>query len=690
MTADGTAPDGHALQRGKACRGRLLPWLMMLAAVAAGPGLYVTGLWAASMMDRQPLGTVAWFDPTAASHLTFMRLAAAVATAVGALLTVFGMPWLLGTCVFRRIGIGRIANPSHEKKRATAGAWSLILNTLRLMLVCLVLRHTVGIHRSSFLWAWLAWTVAMLAAAGGANRAAAEIGSLWRRWNAAVLIGMLAMALGTVLFAREQCLQCFNGDGTEAFQLAQSLRFHFLPYWEIDATAEFGTVIVYPALVCSYWNLAMQLLLGNVEIATRISYWAWWLGVFAAALQMIQPRSRRIDWPTAIPLALVGLLTCLWYTFYTGYYPYMADLACLGVPDVLFTLLVLLAMNCLRCRDMAGWVLLATLASLVVYAGPIMLGLTVLAALAWRPVSRPAMLRAAGVGVGLHLAIALLYCLRGWSEGHLEGWRLTLQEESVLLNYFWPVRPSASFAWFAVYFVLGSGGISAVGLLLPFRRPAANGDDGQEIAWERTVATVALAYLLIILGSRYKNLHYLGPLLPIPVMLWLRAVFRTDRRVLRRWAVVATTASILVCLIECWPPSRPTFTLNRDLGAKTTFLTDSYKEACRLSKLIHPLYYRGSIGWEAGPHAWVQYSELSAKPAAWRPFVVTDGPPPAPDYELHFRSPDGINLYCNDRRRALLLQTRPPAGADRFPWILRATAIAPLPQKDFHGGAGGP
>jgi hypothetical protein len=704
--------------------------------------LYGAGLWAVAALDGQLLGQAACFSPWTLAPWTTARLAAAVAMAGGGVLTVLVIPWLLALCAWQRFG-GR---------GDTAGAWSLAVNCVALVLACLLLRQSVGIARGSFLAVWLAWSAALLCMAGGPASAWMALGPLARRWRSGLAIGVLAVLVGMALFGRQQFGQCFEGDGTEVFELARSLRHHFLPYWEIDAVERFGNVVVYPAMIDSYWTLAVQLVLGESEASTRLVYWMWWLGIFLAALRMSQTVSGTlrvptadgtrnvpdtlclIQWRPAVPLALSMLLISLWYTFYTGYYPYMTDLASPGVPDAMLTLLVLLALDCFRLGDLRAWAVMLAICSLTSYAAPVMLLLTTVAALVWRPLPRKRLLGAA-LGAGLLLgAIALGYAAWGCHNGWLwfgaappgaaapdveaatwldklpigGAWWQTLVHES-FEGYYLPVRDSAS-AWaFAGYFVLGSGGLLTLGLLRPFlskdRQERTSEEDspifvgrkaGQsagEIAWRRTVATVALGYLAIILHARCKNLHYLGPLLMFAPILWLRATggcslrqpsdAGTTRPLLRRLAtafppgIVLATVSVLACIGLCWPRAWPQFTLNQQLGALTTFQTDSYEDAVRMAKIVYPAQQQGLISWELGPHNWVLYSERAAHPVRGRPLLVSAQSPPGPEYHLLLQWNE-VKLYCRDAWcRQWLRERHPPSGADRVPWALRSTAIAP-------------
>ena len=640
----------------------------VLLLVLAGPVLYGAGLWAASIADGRPLGEVACFDPAAVDQLSPFRTAATAVMAVGAALLLFAAPWLLGTLALQGI----------QSKRATAGAWSLAANSAALILVCLILRNTVGMGRVGFLAAWLAWTGALcFPAACRAVSRPGEIGSLWRRWAVGMSIGAAAVAVGIVLFHREHFIQCFNGDGTEFSELARSLRHHFLPYWEIETAGRFGTFIANPSVINSYWTLGLQLLLGEGELAARMSCWVWWLGIFAVSLRMVQGKTARGAWRPAIPLALAMLLTSVWYTFYVGYYPYMADLANPAVPDALFTLLLLLALDCLRRGDCAGWVVSMILASLVFYAGGVMFLLMGGAAWVWQPVRRRQIVRAAAIGILLLAGIACGYLVVGWQEGSLPGWWNTLDRE--WFRKYSTLGPQGNlYLLFVAYLLLGCGAVPVIGLFRTFGRHTARRD----VAWDRTAATVTLAYLLIIMGSGHKNLHYLGPLLPIPLILWLKCPRDETQLARTRWAApLAATLGLALCIALCWPVSRPTFTLNRQLGAVTTFVAGSREDAWRWGRIARELYEQGKFGWYVGEHTWVHYSQLAKDPAAPRPLLVTDGLPSAAEYGLVFESAEGVKLYCRDPHQIpWLARQRPSAGPDRFPWVFQPIATRTRPR----------
>jgi hypothetical protein len=587
------------------------------------------------------------------------QCAASVAMAVGAILFLFGAPSVLAILVFR----------ARDARRSMAHLWSLAANSFALIVVCLILRQTVGLGRESFLLGWLSWSIGLATLACRAGQPWIELRDLWKRYQFSLCLGLVTVIFGTFLFRTEQFIQCFNGDGVESFELSRSLGAHVLPTWEIEPIDRFGAVIVNPALVNSYWTHGLQLLLGENELATRLSYWVYSLGILLVCLRLAR-RFGRLTWAAATVLALSVLLSTLWYTFYVGYYPYMTDLANPGVPDALFTLFLLLSFDALLQRDETAWIAATILGSLVLYAGPVMFVLTVAAALIWRPMERKNVVRGATIGTACLAGIAGLYLLWGWKEGLLAGWWAILHEEYVL-DYIAPLPRIRGGFVFAGYLILGCGGLPAFALVGALMRSR----------WERTVATVVVAYLAIILGSAAKNLHYLGPLLPLVVLLWLISQARAGHQY-RQYRTWLTVASIGICLVLCWPRSRPTFTLNRELGANTTYQTNSYEDACRWADVVL-LYDLGVTSWPAGPHVWLAYSKLEAEPSERRPVLVTMAAGP-PGYVLRAESElTGLKLYLDANRSDWLrwaATRRPESGPDRFPWVFQPIAIRTRPK----------
>ena len=642
-----------------------------------------------------------------------VRSGSTALTAIAAIGFLFVVPGLLGTLAFRRL----------PRTRATAHVWSLAANTAALMLLGLLLRRSVGIRRETLAAAWLAWTACLFLAAWRRGESLKTLAEGGRRYGAAMAVGLVAILAGIAILFPEQFTQCFNEDGTETYELARSLRDHFLPYWELETWdpipgGRMGTVVVNPSLVNSYWTCALATLLGDGEAATRLPYWIWWAGIFLVSFRQI--RQTGGAWWCSVPLALLMFLVAVLFTFYVGYNPYMADIANPGVPDALFTLCLLLSFDCLREKDRWGWAIAMLLASLVLYAGPVLLVLTLATAWWWKPIDRRETLRFGRLALGLLAAAAAFYAAWGWWDGSLRYWLDTLDIEYVQ-HYLADVPRWTSGPLFFGYFVLGSGGVAVLGLLqrthhaprdgvhhgdnpdtllsgcrrhervpnvpLVAARPGQTSCPGHpatvlvstsralvgRLAWRRTVATVVVLYLLVVLGSGFKNLHWLAPLWPIPLVLFLSAGAHR-----RGWRTVAAICSLLVCLWICWPKARSTFTLNRALGERTTIATQSDLTAATWARVRYVMHDEKIQSWDCDQWTWVVYAGRDLRQP--RPLLLTDGGPPSPDYRLLASQPvEGTvvvaRLYCRDPASAdWLAAQRPPEPLERYPWVFQPLA----------------
>ncbi len=652
--------------------------------------------------------------------LVFLAAAAAVA-----LLLV--VPTLLAVMTFYR----------RPATRAAAPVWGMALNSAALVIVCLLLRQTVGIGRTSLLAAWLTWTLALLVAAWRPGESLARLAEWARGYGSAAAIGLAASLVGVLLMFPEQFQQCFNEDGTETYELAQSLHDHFLPYRELETWdpipgGRMGTVVVNPSLINSYWTLGLLMLIDQRETATRLSFWIWSLGGFLVAVRLARPQGRRF-W-AALPLAALMLLAAVHFTFYVGYDRYMSDIGNPGVTDALCTMFLLMSYDSLARGTRWAWAASILMAALVLYAGPVMFVLNVGAMVLWQPIPRRQTLRWATTAGGLLLTTAVLYTAWGWHDDSLRYWIDTLDQEYVnhyLAQQFANGQLVHVSRWisaplFLGYFVLGAGGITAVGIVAALRRDA----------WQRTVATVTLLYLAIVLGSGFKNLHWLAPLWPVPLILFLRArngnesmdlvgcakhghaagTVRCANQVntsgeypdgsapcethhgaadsLRALYVshirrsLVATASILICIGVSWPRQRACFTLNRELGRQTTILTDRYLSAATWARLRRVLRDGRQMGWNCDAWTWVIYSEVTSRPLELRPLVLTDDTVPSSGYSLLASRPvEGTaivaRLFCRSKQVEQWLKTASSSEpVDRYPWVYQPLATGDYSPHD--------
>jgi len=636
--------------------------------VVAPVGVYSLAAMVAAAADGRVPAEVPCFDPAAVAEMPVARGIVSAVMALAAVTFLFVVPGLLGTLAFMR----------RPRIRGTAHVWSLAANSALLILLCLVLRHTVGISRASLTAAWLGWTALLFGLAWQPGQSPGVLRRLRRRYGVGLLIGVAAVTAAVVVLFPEQFVQCFNEDGTETYELARSLREHFLPHWELETWTwergnRLGTVVVNPSLINSYWTCGLQTLLGDGEhgggeLAVRLPYWVWWLAIFAVSLRLVRRSTAGGAWLAAVALGLLVFFTSVLFSFYVGYNPYMADLANPGVPDALFTLCVLLALDCLRQKDGWGFVVSMVLGSLVLYAGVVMLGAILASAWIWQPIQQKETLRWGLRTVELLLAIAGLYLAWGWWEGVLPAWADTADVE-YLADYLSPFSRWTSGALFFGYFLLLGGGASALGLVWAFRRGP----------WQRTVATATLLYLLVVLLSGFKNVHYLGPLLPIPLILFLSSK-QSERT---KQVHLAAVCSLVLCIIVCWPAQRRTFTLNRLLGARTTMATDDYLTAVQWARLRLVLIEQQQVSWYYDAHTWAAYSELDPAPQRQPPLVLTDGGPPAPGYHLIASRPvEGTErvakLYARDAwSEQWLAEQTALRPLERYPIIFRPLADGP-------------
>ncbi len=415
----------------------------------------------------------------------------------------------------------------------------------------------------------------------------------------------------------------------------------------------------------------MQLLLGEGEFATRLPFWIYWLGVFWTLCRMRQ-RVGPLTWGSLVAFGLGILLIAQWYTFYVGYDPYMSDLANPGVPDALFTLLLTLSFDALLEEDLAGWGIAILLGSLVLYAGPVMLGLTTLSALVFRPVERSRMLlrRGGGFGVGLgHCRVVSAVGLVDRDARRLDA-DVSKRVLDELCRSNSP-RPADS----------ALCGILPVGC----RRRGRAGSDRCSKA-HRVGADC---------GDGFGGLS--------PHRAWLRGqeLALSGSVVPWRLGVVGDSVGkpperLAGRVGGGWPVSephrllaqrRPIFTLTRDLGVHTTYQTDSYQEACRWADLA-VLYDLGITSWDVPPHTWVRYSNLEAQPKQRRAILLTtaDFPPPGYVVRAH-ESQSGLKI-CLDLHSPEVFEWAanqyPLIGPDRFPAVL--SEIAPVPRPRLPRG----
>ena len=556
---------------------------------------------------------------------------------------------LLFVCIFPYLICERVIRLRFPERFAPI--WAISLNSAALIFIWNLLRVAGWLERPAFIVAWSVWQVCCC---GLGMRANAKCQPFTRIGTVHVACVALTAIFAFWLLRGEIFEQCFSGDGAESYYLATSLFDHVLPHWELEKSGKFGPVVVNPSLLNSYWTAALMLLIDSPETATR----GMFLLCCPATFTFLVLALKVSDFgPTAVCCAHL-ILMISWYSFYVGYRPFlMADVANPGVVDWFFALLLLLSFIALLDGDLAGWGSGIILASLVLYAGPVFLVISTVSAFLAKVVDRRQLIRA-GLRTTFVLAcIAAAYAVVALECGLLRDWLRTIDGE-YLADFSNPLRYATSGWAFCSLFLLGAGGLPALGLLTGWS------DGGTRI--ERFVSLNCVSYLLIVLCSDYKNVHYIGPIIVLPLWCWLLQISRLTAR--QSAFHLLTAMSIIAVIILSWPLERSVHNAERTMGLTTQFLTDDEFEAGLWARSVQKqLNGEEYFGCEIRRHTLVIYSVVSATRNASKNVVFTTANPPKDFYVLSTDSDTSARLCV---RRGSLDQIKNDLTAQerkRFP-----------------------
>jgi|GEM_PF-5701929 len=601
------------------------------------------------------------------------------------------IPWYLGAVALRKLSL-RVGVRS---LRYVAGYWSFALSTAVLFVVFTIDRIIFG--RVEPIGLIAAWGIFLVALGYYSGRAAFSFRRLVRllRRKAPILIPITAATLiGLLWFAPQQYEQCFNGDGVEGFTLADSVRDYVVPHWEIEPTVEYGIVVVNPSLLNSYWTATFQTVLGDAEWPTRLGMWIWWPAalIVLADLALVERRrsnhTRRSSWLVGTAMGLLLLLLMQWYSYYCGYYPWLTDPANPGVTDGQFTFWICLALAGLRRGSLTCFAVMMVAASLVLYAGPVMLVLLLVGAMIWPPMARMRLIYAFAAAGGTILLIAAGYLVTGWVNGWMPGWITTIDAEYI--TDIVPTRSAVdslkSTLNYVIFFLAGTGGIGLIALIRPYLWRASNGTSGQLVdrrAWRRTVAFMLFAYLALVLTAGEKNLHYLPPLLPITVLLWIIPTGQGERFGGRDRSIIVACIGLFAVVLIGSPQDRTPFTLNRSLGNRTHFAVEDYAEACVVASTVERLCLEFDLPWEIGKHTLLHYSRHGGLPASQcviglfpsqEDFIdakTSEADGSVEPWQILYVEPSGVIVaFHADQWKEWLVKTPPPQEKPKFPFAI--------------------
>jgi hypothetical protein len=399
-------------------------------------------------------------------------------------------------------------------------------------------------------------------------------------------LALAAMLALTALLWPKLAREGLNGDGTEAYELARSLEAHPLPYWDLERAGGpggFGTPMVNPFLVNSYVASAQQRLLGRGELAVRLPLVpALVIGTLAAA-----GLARRAGFDGALYAVGAGLAWLLWNCFWVGYEPAFTDLAEPAATDMATTALFLAgaleAARGLPALAAAGLVL----ASGILYSGPILGALFLLALARFDPARARATLAFACPAFGVLATGLLAY---GAASGQLPDWwaRLLAEYGEDLLDAARRV-PARDVL---VPLLAASGALPVLAAARWARLSPAS----------KALLLTAGGYLALVLAHSYKNLHFLAPLPFLLAAPSLDAAARPAR--------LAAVGLIAAGLALAWPDTREIHRENQELGRLTCVDGLGYEEACLGADVVYDAFSRPgleAIRFYVGKHTFVRY-----------------------------------------------------------------------------------
>jgi hypothetical protein len=412
----------------------------------------------------------------------------------------------------------------------------------------------------------------------------------------------------------------FTGDGLEAFGFADSLTESLVPTWDLEN----GTWGFYPHFAShAYFNLPSILLLGRCEAGVRWPSFLYAGLVAVFALALIDPTRR---WKGCVLPAVLGVaLYALIGMFNSTYDPYFADLAELHGTDTLFLLLLLMSMRFLFLRHRALFLLAAFSAATCQPSGPVavvmlLVGSMVVLKPEWRRWALPTLLYFVLLLAAYRGLVAIhgvgdpsgetQFSIRRFVLAHVPRSFSTLDSHAVL-RHLW-------------YLIVWGGVLPVAAWVLMWRRERGS----------RLLALWSSLYLVLVLISPQKHLHYLSPVVLLPLIVTLRSW--CCRSVVERAFPAAVALVILMVTILSVPRSFSANTAYRDFGARTCMVFGDERRAVEEADMIYGVFgvprSRTPDRWGIGKHAWVYYSDLYAGPEdiEWGryDFCLTEGARP--------------------------------------------------------------
>jgi hypothetical protein len=364
---------------------------------------------------------------------------------------------------------------------------------------------------------------------------------------------LVVPAILLVTLAPKFYWESFSGDGAHTFESARLLLFQPLPFWSLAS----GEIAGWPGLTTmlflfpTAWFIR---LFGDLELAVRVPYLMFLVGVYAGILAVVS--HRRPD-PLRVPERLLLWLALVVYTvamvFNASYSPYLADVA---LPTAQVTLAIALFLGFVPAfiqRSLPWLILFGLSTHLCLPSGLLLMGLWLgAAALLMRPRPWRWILRVAGVMIASvvlsMLAPILLTSLGQPSPGQEHG-PMGLLKHFVFLQ-FSDVR--------RFVFVSFASGLMPSLALFAWRRQ-------DPIA--RALAVVSVTYFFFFYFQANIALHYFSAVMILPLTVFWRIFPSANDSKKRSRMILATTLAGALSLAISLPTRSDVYMDSRRIGA---------------------------------------------------------------------------------------------------------------------------
>jgi hypothetical protein len=359
---------------------------------------------------------------------------------------------------------------------------------------------------------------------------------------------LLALAAGCLLFPGKLTIEALSGEAAGVRALGASLFSHALPQGPL-ASGSWGFHPVFPGEAYPvFFSLAV---VGPCEAAVRLPALLFLgLTMLSVADLAARGRSRAAGGSLnfLLPILVTGFLSMQVGAWYAGHDPGPGDLGGLPRTQWQATALALGALLLLRDRTPPLAALAGLLATAVFPVGSLLVGLLVIAGIAFGSApDRQTMGRAGIVFAGALTGLALAFTVRAAVTG---TWDLRMPEGPSALGRETGVGGAVGRIGSALgtFGILG-GGLALAGLPLALWR-------GDRMA--RLLASVGAVWALGVLATPARGVHLFLPIALLPLAAALRTAAVVSRR--RRGALLlagALTLSALACIVLSRPPPAP-------------------------------------------------------------------------------------------------------------------------------------